>query len=177
MSIPTDVHSAVVALCEPTADPALTDPEIDGIIAATAGYRVWTPNTTYPAGVLVIPTVATGWAYRPISMSLWNATDIGFTDSVLPGTSGATEPTWTVPYDSRNPSAYVTDGTITWAASVPADGPYNIKRAAAECWRAKARKCVMRVDSSIPGGPSAKESQMYQMLMDQADRLEPVALY
>jgi hypothetical protein len=180
MSVPIEVHDAVVALVEPTLDPVLTDAEIDAAILRTMGFRTWTAATTYYPDVLVTPTVPNGWAYAPLTQSqgpYWAYSDPNFTGSGIPGVSGDTEPTWLIPASSRNPAAYVQDGTITWAAAVPTNGPYDVKRAAAECLRAKARKAMNRVDSSVPGAVSARESQMYQQLMAAAAQLEPVGLY
>jgi hypothetical protein len=178
MSVPVDVHDAVVALCEPTLDPVLTDAEIDSAILRTMGFRTWTAATTYYPDVLVTPTVPNGWAYRPISLSLWDTwSDVVYTSGVLPGISGDTEPVWLVPATSRNPAVYVTDGTITWAAAVPTGGPYDVRTAAAECWRVKSRKAANRVDSSVPGAVSARESQMVAQCLEQARLLEPVGLF
>ena len=177
MSVPVAIHDAVVALCEPTLDPVLTDAEIDAAILRSMGFRTWTAATTYLPDVLVTPTVPNGWAYAPHTQSLAGEWDAHIIGGVVPGTSGDTEPAWVIPASSRNPSAYVSDGTITWAATVPTSGPYDVKAAAAECLRTKARKAMNRVDSSVPGAVSARESQMYQQLMAAAAQLEPVGLY
>ena len=177
MSVPIEVHDAVAALVEPTLDPVLTDAEIDAAILRSMGFRTWTAASTYLPDVLVTPTVPNGWAYAPHTQSLageWSADIIG---GVRLGTSGDTEPVWVIPASSRNPAAYVQDGTITWAAAVPTSGPYSVKAAAAECLRTKARKAMNRVDSSVPGAVSARESQMYQQLMAAAANMDPVGLY
>jgi hypothetical protein len=177
MSVPTDIHDAVAALVEPTIDPVLTDAEIDAAILRTMGFRTWEPATTYPAGILVTPTMPNGWAYAPISHSGWSDWDSGYTAGVLPGVSGDTEPVWVVPATISNPAAFVADGTITWTAAVPTSGTYDVKAAAAECWRAKARKAANRVDSAISGAVSARESQLAAQCLEQAQRLEPVRMY
>ena len=177
MSVPIEVHDAVAVLVEPTLDPVLTDAEIDAAIVRSMGFRTWTAATTYAAGVLVTPTVPNGWAYAPQSQALWTDWDPAFTAGTVPGISGDTEPAWVVPATIRNPAAFVADGTITWAAAVPTSGPYDVRAAAAECLRTKARKAMNRVDSSVPGAVSARESQMYQQLMLAAANMDPVGLY
>ncbi len=185
MPVPFSIHDQVAALCEPDTDPILTADEIDAAITRTIGAQIWAPNTTYAIGSIVVPTVPNGWTYQvSASGSGWASSSwddpywFGGSASGTPGVSGATEPLWNVPYSPRNPTARVQDNTILWVAHTPdMGGPYAAKRAAAECLRIKARKCLNRVDSTIAGGVGARESQMYQMMMDQADRLEPVALF
>jgi len=185
MSVPFSIYDAVAALCEPDADPVLSPDEVNAAIFRTMGAQIWKPNTTYAIGSIVVPTVPNGWTYQvSASGSGWASSSwddpywFGGSTSGMPGQSGATEPSWNVPYRARNPTARVQDNTILWVANTPdMGGPYAAKRAAAECFRVKARKCVTRVDSSIARGVSARESQMYQMLMDQANVLEPSALY
>jgi hypothetical protein len=177
MSVPVDVHDAVAALVEPALDPVLTDAEIDAAILRSMGYRTWTATTTYLAGVLVTPTVPNGWAYAPHSQSVWTDGDSGYTAGVLPGVSGATEPVWVVPATISNPAAFVADGTITWTAAVPTSGTYDVKAAASECWRTKARKASDRVDTAILGAGSSREATTYERCMDQARLLEPVGLF
>jgi hypothetical protein len=180
MSIPTDVHDAVVALCEPTLDPVLTDAEIDSAILRTMGFRTWTAATTYYPDVLVTPTIPNGWAYVPLTHAqgpYWASSDPDFTGAGFPGVSGDTEPTWLIPASSRNPVAYVQDGTITWAAAVPTGGPYDVKRAAAECWRVKARKAANRFRASPTQGNMFDPTSVYTHCMEQANQLEPPGLY
>jgi hypothetical protein len=172
MSVPVDIHDAVAALVEPTLDPVLTDAEIDAAILRSMGYRTWAPTTTYLPDVLVTPTVPNGWAYTP--SRTWNPDPGG---GVVPGTSGDTEPTWVIPATSRNPSAYVADGTITWAAAVPTSGTYDVKAAASECWRTKARKASDRVDTAILGAGSSREATTYERCVAMADFLQPVGLF
>ena len=177
MSVPLDIHDAVAALVEPTLDPVLTDAEIDAAILRSMGFRTWTAATTYAAGVLVTPTVPNGWAYAPQSQALWTDWDPAFTAGTVPGISGDTEPSWVVPATIRNPAAFVADGTITWAAAVPTNGPYDVKAAASECWRAKARKASDRVDTTILGAGSAREATTFERCMQMADFLQPIGLF
>jgi hypothetical protein len=177
MSVPSDIHDAVVALCEPTLDPVLTDAEIDSAILRTMGFRTWTAATTYAAGVLVTPTVPNGWAYQPTSQSVWTDWAPDFSAGAQPGVSGDTEPAWVVPATIRNPAAFVADGTITWAAAVPTNGPYDVRKAASECWRAKARKAANRFRASPTQGNMFDPTSVYTYCMEQASQLEPPGLY
>jgi hypothetical protein len=161
MSVPFSTFSAVVALVEQSADPALTDDEIAAAILRTAGYRGWAATTAYPFGALILPTVPNGWAYQVAT----------------PGTSGATEPIWEVPLSLRNPYARTADGTVVWLAAFPAGELYDVKAAAAECWLAKSRKVANRYDVSVPGGPNARRSQLYDHCVDMAKRLQPAQIF
>jgi hypothetical protein len=177
MSVPTDIHDAVAALVEPTLDPMLTDAEIDQAILRSMGFRTWTAATTYYPDVLVTPTVPNGWAYAPHTQSLASDWDPVSTAGMVPGVSGDTEPVWVIPASSRNPSAYVADGTITWAAAVPTSGASDVKAAASECWRTKARKASDRVNTTISGAGSAQEATTYDRCMAMAASLQPVGLF
>lgn len=180
MPVPFDVTEAVAALVEPDADPQLLNSEIDAAILRTADYAVWQPNTTYTIGSVVGPTMPNGWTYRVVSSGtvadVWY--DEGFQSSGAGGVSGATEPVWNVPWSYRNEYARVVDNTLVWLAHLPAmGGPYNMRRAAAELWRVKARKAANRVDIGMSGVASSRDSQLRQACLDEARRIEPVAFF
>ena len=177
-------HGQVNDLCEPTLDPVLSPAEIDAALTRTAYGSTWLPSTAYAEGQFVVPTVPMGRIYR----------------CVLPGTSDLTAPQWLIapPYMGPvNPLAGswwgigiipiisnvtgtpwffgLADGTCAWRDFSGFTGEiYNVRAAASEAWRMKARKCATRVDSSIARGVSARESQMYTMCMAQANALMPV---
>jgi len=69
---------------------------MEKISAQYTQYPHWRPNTTYPAGAIVLPTTSnrTGMLYQTTSG----------------GTSGATEPTW-LPYPPGNS---INDNGFTW---------------------------------------------------------------
>jgi hypothetical protein len=172
-----------VDLVEADADPVLSDAEIDAAISRTAIAAIWTPATAYTVGQRVVPTVQNGRVYV----------------CVLAGTSDTTEPQWliapqytgavnplgawwgygTVPFISDvtgSPWFFgLADGTCAWRAGDAFAGEvFDVRAAAAECYRAKARKVANRYDVAIPGGPNARRSQMYTYFMDMARSLQPV---
>jgi len=81
---------------------ALADAEVDGTLARTYPgpftivqiIPAWTALTNYAVGSMVIPTVATGYAFRAVGKA---------------GASGAVQPTWGTTY-----GVLLIDGTTTW---------------------------------------------------------------
>lgn len=162
MPVPSDIHDAVVALCEPTLDPALTDPEIDAAIVRRMRWSFWSSSVVYTLGALAAPVTANGWVYAVATA----------------GTSGASEPAWTVPRGGyTNPYARVSDNGVVWMAAFPdLGGPYDVKAAAAECWRAKARKVA--ADMSFADGQRKFDAAgVYEKLIAEANRMEPARFF
>jgi hypothetical protein len=181
----SDARNAVIDLVEPTADPVLTTTnggDLDKALARTAIASVWVLSTAYTVGQMVVPSVQNGRVYI----------------CTLAGTSDTTEPSWLIApryAGSVNPigawwgigpglpvdvsaSAWLwglADNTCAWQdAGAFAGEIYDVRAAASEAWRMKARKAANRVDSAISGAVSARESQVYQMCMDMARSLQPV---
>jgi hypothetical protein len=88
---------------------ALADTNVDAVLARTYPgpfpiFQViptWAANQSYAVGQMVIPTVASGYAFRCVGLA---------------GNSGGVQPTWPTQYGQT-----VTDGQVTWlcASTVP----------------------------------------------------------
>ena len=90
----------------PAAGELLSPVPEDGLGLADPVSRIqpstpWAPNTSYPLGAQVTPTVAVG-------MDAANTTIYVFT-AVIPGVSGSTTPAWT-----DFTGTVVVDGGVTW---------------------------------------------------------------
>jgi hypothetical protein len=158
-----DAHEAVVDLVEPDADPVLTPDEIDRALARTANAAIWQASTVYAYGQKIVPTVPQGRIFI----------------ASIAGTSGVTEPIWgqSGRYYGWYGYPVVVDGTVTFRdAGVFSGEVYDVRAAGAECWRTRARKCFDRVDVSVQGAGSAKESLTYERCMSEARALQPVRI-
>jgi hypothetical protein len=176
-------HALVAQQCAPTVDPIISDAEIDAILTRLATTTIWLPSTAYVVGQVVIPTAPLGRVFR----------------CVLPGMSDTFEPEWLIaPHytGTVNPLGawwgvgplpfvgnVVTtpwfwglgDGSCAWRDFGAFAGElYDVQRATYEAWMLKAQKASSRVDSSLGGGITARESQTYQQCLAQARRYQSV---
>jgi len=149
-----DAREAVKTNCQAALDPVLTDAEVEAILTATVRGAAWAAGTAHAVGAVVLPTTATGRAYRVVTG----------------GTSGASEPTW--PTASF---AVVTSGTVTYQEAGPTDGErYDVRRATWEAYQLKLAKIAgTAVNLSTPGGTIALQ-QMSENLERRARRWVPV---
>jgi hypothetical protein len=183
----SDALAKVKRNCAPDVDPSLTDAEITDILTDGLDISVWLPSTAYAWGDIIVPTIPLGRRFI----------------CVLAGTSDTTEPQWLIAPAYTGPVnplggawwgfgivPFIIDVTGTpWFFGLPSGtaafrdyGPfegelYDVKAATYACWMLKAQKASSRVDSSIPGGPSARESQTYAQCLAQARRYAPVGFF
>jgi hypothetical protein len=183
----SDALAKVKRNCAPDVDPVLSDPEITDILTDGLDISVWLPSTAYAWGQIVVPTIPLGRRYI----------------CVLAGTSDTTEPQWLIAPAYTGPINPLGGGWwglgivpfienvsgTPWFFGLPSGtaafrdyGPfvgevYDVRAATYEAWMLKAQKASSRVDSSIPGGPSAHESQTYAMCMSQARRFQPIGFF
>jgi hypothetical protein len=174
----TDALAAVKRACAPATDPALDDAEIDAILGDTATATVWTANTAVSYGQFLVPTVPQGHLYR-VTFS---------------GTTDATEPSWlTAPAWYPPPSLFASWGWLTASPFVASpwlyglkDGTaavcdfgqfggelYDVRAAIRAAWLLKAAKASNRVDTSIAGTGSRRDSQTTDFCMRMAASFAP----
>lgn len=132
---------AALARVQHQAAPKITQGVVELEIDRARMAQVWAANTFYAAGVEIVPPVRNGYAYR----------------SILPGVSrsAVTLTDWPTDYgetfrdgqdDSmlewENVGSAVFNGGISGAETIP----YDIRRAARQCWLIKARLASQMVD-------------------------------
>jgi hypothetical protein len=175
----TDALAKVKANCAPATDPTLADGEITAILADTAAAALWTANTPVAYGQFLIPTVPQGRLYR-VTFS---------------GTTDATEPTWlyapvwyppphlfsawawlSVSPFVASPWLYgLKDGTAALCDFGPFTGEiYDVRAATRAAWILKAQKASNRVDTSIAGAGSRRDSQTPEFCMRMAATFAPM---
>jgi hypothetical protein len=181
-----DAHDAVVDLAEPTLDPALTDAEIDSAIVRTAVASIWLPATAYTVGQFVVPPVPMGRLFICVLAGTSDTTEPAWL--IAPGYTGPVNPyagywwgTGTLPFieSVQNTPWYwgLADGTCAWRDYGAFAGEiYDVRAAASEAWRMKARKAANRFDVNIQGGPNARRSQIYAYCLQMARSLQPVRI-
>lgn len=136
-------------------DPPLSDQELDDILAETARYGVWAPETTYAVGDRVIPATPNG---RVLVCA-------------VAGTSGAAAPTW---YSSRFYGQLADGDELRWSDGGPAyPERYDLTAAAHEAWTRKAGKAAEMIATSDQG-KSLQLQQMYDHCRTMAASFRPV---
>jgi hypothetical protein len=181
----TAARAAVSDLCEPTLNPILDTSvggEIDKALGRTQLAATWVASTAYHVGQRIVPSIPEGRLYV----------------CVLSGTSDTTEPPWLVAPQytgAVNPLGAwwgigaipfienvtttpwfwgLADGTAAWRFDSAFAGEiYDVRSAAAECWRMRARK-VANQPKRKRLGPLLQDYLTYEQCMDQARSLQPV---
>lgn len=126
---------------------------VDGwAMPPTYGQRPWTANTAYAVGDIVRPSTLTD-------------ANLGYlARASVAGTSDDTEPTWPTTAEDET-----TDGGVTWVTFAYTWYPtFDLNIAAAEGWRRKAGKAVLKYDFSQAEGQRHQRSQIYDHCMTQA---------
>jgi hypothetical protein len=179
----SDALVRVQRQCAPDIDPILTPQEIADILTDGLEISTWLPSTAYVVGQVVIPIAPLGRVFR----------------CVLPGTSDTFEPEWLIAphytgtvnplgaWWGAGPLPFVGnvattpwfwglgDGSCAWRDFGAFAGElYDVQRATYAAWMLKAQKASSRVDSSLGGGITARESQTYQQCLAQARRYQSV---
>ena len=142
-----DVIAEVERRAQTTADPALSDEEVEAIVDAQF-TAVWAAETEYGFDTRIRPTTRNGHRYKVITA----------------GTSGAIEPSWLTGDYSRT-----SDGTVLWEeAGADARSAYDVDRAVYEAWMLKAAKASEYFGKDEQG--------IYQRCVDMASRYAPVGI-
>lgn len=139
-----------------TLEPTLTTAEVEAIVRRTARAATWAATTALAFGAYVIPTAAklTGRRYRVTK----------------PGTTGATEPTW-----SEVDGDTLTSGTVTFEeAGLLRGSVYDERKAIEACVMVRYAKDQL-VDFSADG-QSIKGSQRSDRLLKLARMYQPLEI-
>lgn len=148
-------------------DPTLSNDEVDTLledarrpdIAGNSPQNVttvaeWAASTAILAGTVVVTTAGRYWRCR------------------VPGTTGATEPTWPDLDGYAVSHSPLTDGTVTWEDFGTTWAPtFDLSAAAAQGWRMKAGKAAGRFDFAEDGQQFSR-SQVVAHCTAMAERYE-----
>lgn len=136
-----------------SAQPVLTDTEIEAIVDECQVAARWAAASAYVFGAMVRPVVDNGHYYR----------------CEQAGTSDATEPLW-----PKNTGATITDGAsdpiLTWReAGTSRSGVFNVPLAIHKAWTIKAARAsqLVKVDGQ-------NYQQVYEHCTDMANRTAPL---
>lgn len=150
----------VVLYAQTGIQPTLTTPEVEGIVDSCVKATIWTVNTAYEVGAVILPTVRNGRRYI----------------CVQGGTShAATEPEW-----SDRLYSTIEDGSsdpvLTWRE----DGPdfanvFDVRGAIHTAWMLKAAKASLSVDVQQQVG-GIKASQIHDHCLKMAEKYAPVEI-
>lgn len=138
----------------PVADyPALTPELVRSLVDAGTRCTAHSTETAYSFGDRVVPAAPNGREYR----------------CVVPGTSGATVPTWPSYTYARN-GQLITDGTVTWRDEGPAyPTRFDMGQILREVWLAKAAVAAADVDVT-DGTLKVSASQAWDRCIKMANR-------
>lgn len=163
MSDLTDFTAALIELkrlVQPDVDPLLTysngaavdlTKDLDAILENNKRARTFAVATAHTTGQVVMPTARNGYRYRV----------------VIPGTSGAAEPTWPTSYEGQ-----VTSGASNPVLTFEEAGPefsniYDVRGAAKEAWMLKASKASEYLEEEEP---------VYKRCIEQANRYASIGV-
>lgn len=101
---------------QPTVPPVISTSDLQAILRSTAYGTIWTAETVYYYGDVILPTVRNGHSYVV----------------TVAGTSAATEPDWPL-YASSILSEGESDPLLTWQENGPDfSNLYNVRKAIAQ---------------------------------------------
>jgi hypothetical protein len=155
MSDWSTAFSALVLAVQPGSDPILSkgggaepdaERELDQILLASARGTVWVASTPYTYGQYVFPVTKNGHYFKVITA----------------GTSGSTEPTWTVETEGQ-----VSSGTVVFEEAGIDGGIYDVRGAIRGAWLVKASKASEYL---------ADEKEIYQRCVEQAQRYQSIGV-
>lgn len=150
----------VVLYAQTTIQPTLSTPEVEGIVDSCVKATIWTVNTPYAFGAVILPTVRNGRRYICIQSGTSDAT---------------TEPEWSSQLYSTIQDGN-SDPVLTWRE----DGPdfanvFDVRGAIHTAWTLKAAKASLSVDVQQQVG-GLKASQIYDHCLDMAAKYAPVEI-
>jgi hypothetical protein len=140
--IAVEIVSVQAQACLP---PTLDQGELEAFVRKNQIAASWQPNTFYPQGATVIPTISNGHLYV----------------CTVAGTSDVTEPAW-----NQMAGTTTTDGTVTWTENGLERGFFDTDRATFDAWNAKCGKATPLVQNS-----SAGQSQASQQVFSNCTRM------
>lgn len=133
-----------------------TDAELGAILDQARRATLWTAATAYAVGAVILPTARNGRRYR----------------CVQAGTSGATEPEW-----SLQIAALTSDGTglLVWVEDGPDwENVYDHRLAIHLAWRLKVAKAAAFYQINKGGHDNHALQQIYDHCVAEARRWAPV---
>jgi hypothetical protein len=150
-----DAYNELSSLVEADTTPTLTESELNELLLSNEQASIWSSETDYEIGAVVIPSNAkrTGLRYRLISLD----------GSGL--TSGLTEPLWPI-----GPQSIISDGNLVWIAEGSEYSLWNVESAARKGWLKKAAKAVPMIDVAASSGVRASASQIHKHCLLMADQ-------
>jgi hypothetical protein len=143
-----EIVAVQACACDP---PELSTAELEGVIRDSQVGSTWLPDTYYPQGATVIPTVPNGHLYQ----------------CTVAGTSGASEPAF-----NQFAGTTTTDGTVTWLEVGLAGGYFDLDQATSDAWLLKAGKSAPLVQNSS-AGQSLASQQLFTHCNQMARYWEP----
>lgn len=148
----------VVLYAQTGIQPTLTTPEVEGIVDSCVKATIWTANTAYEIGAVILPTARNGRRFVCVQRGTSHAT---------------TEPTWTVQLYAEYQDG-ASDPVLTWRE----DGPdfanvFDIRGAIHTAWMLKAAK-ANHLYSTSQGNSKFEHQQVYEHCLEMAAKYLPV---
>lgn len=144
--------------CVANENPVLSSDDLLAIVDDSKRFSVWSPSTVYGYGDRVCALTFNGREYTCIE----------------PGTSGATEPTW-----SKAIKGYFTrevDGPVWQDTGACYTQPYDIVRACYRAWLLKAERVANQVNAE-DGDVKVELGSLYEHCMKMAHQYQPMRWY
>lgn len=149
------------AMTDWESDPALTQEEIDALLASAAladSFGNAPTNQSTSASSWASGTVLVGTVIVDASGRYWRA--------VIPGATNGTQPSWPSLGSTAPGAATVIDGTVTWLDVGTAWAPtYSLDAAAAMGWRIKAGRAAARYGFMTDGQQFSRQQVVAQCLV------------
>lgn len=163
-TIEEQLNSAMQQLkrnCAYTSVPVLDETDdLEPILAETARASIWTDDTAYIFGAVVLPTVRNGHRYRCIQggTSAEDAED---------------EPQWPL-FTGRTITDGESDPQLIWQEDGPDyENVYDVRRATHKAWLLKAAR-ASELYLTRQSGSTFEHQQIYQHCMEQAKAWAPI---
>lgn len=155
--------SALVLAVQPDSDPMLSkgggaepdaERELDQILLASARGVAWEASQDYTYGQYAFPVTRNGHYFKVITA----------------GTTGSTEPTWTVETEGR-----VSSGTVVFEEAGIDGGIYDLRRAKYDAWNLKTAKAASE-NQVISDGRGQASSFLYLNCQRERDKYVSVGV-
>lgn len=141
---------------QPDVPPLIGAVALDTILDDSIRATIWTEDTAYIYGAVILPTVRNGHKYRCIQAGTSDA-------------DAADEPEW-----PKGAGGIITEGAsdpiLTWQEYGPDfENLYDVRRAARQVWEAKAAM-ASQLYATTQSGSRFDHNQVYDQCIKQAER-------